>query len=189
MYMGWILDVSPPRMFVCKVKLPAKECDVSIWLSFSGRNMTPIHPYGGYVGPSSPLRHLHHHHHHFCVLQHLLQTNGQKTRGDGMLVHLRFFLHFQPHEKKWPKAVRNFPRLLITAHSNSAVQQLQQRTSAGCFVDRDGCCLVTRSPKQINVFLFGGNLDLSEFLLEKRSDIQTIFFVCVFFLVPFFSQL
>eukprot|EP00434_Breviolum_minutum_P039690 symbB.v1.2.035253.t1/scaffold4702.1/size36141/2 len=39
---------------------------------------------------------------------------------------------------KWKKAVHNFPRLLITAHSNSAVQQLQQRTSAGCFVDRDG---------------------------------------------------
>ena len=44
---------------------------------------------------------------------------------------------------EWPQAVHNFPRLLITAHSNSAVQQLQQRTSAGCFVDRDGRCLVT----------------------------------------------
>ena len=32
----------------------------------------------------------------------------------------------------------HFPRLLVTAHSNAAVEQLQQRARAGCFVDQNG---------------------------------------------------
>ena len=39
------------------------------------------------------------------------------------------------------QAVCHFPRLLVTAHSNAAVEQLQQRARAGCFIDQNGGAL------------------------------------------------
>lgn len=40
--------------------------------------------------------------------------------------------------ERWKEAVCHFPRLLVTAHSNAAVEQLQQRARAGCFIDQNG---------------------------------------------------